>query len=304
MLDGPSDKFRIPPRRAGPRADPAPGARSVPPTSRSVWQTGVRYGRVTAVTESPTIPASFDAAADLEQITEATAHLLATVADTTDEQLREPSLCDGWTRGHVLAHIARNADGLSNMLNTAATGEVTPMYESDDKRNADIEAGSSRPVAEQLADLRESAGRFVEAYATAQAAGHWDAPVYRTAGATPYPAHQLPGKRLGEVLIHHVDLDLDFTPAHWSDTFTDRWFTDALARFQTRPEFPALRLDVEEEDQVYGVKADPQDAGVVIVRGPKRALLAWLLGRASGDGLVAVIPAGGRGPLPKLPAWA
>jgi maleylpyruvate isomerase len=263
-----------------------------------------RYGRVTAVTESPTIPASFDAAADLEQITEATAHLLATVADMTDEDLGRPSLCAGWTRGHVLAHIARNADGLSNMLNTAATGEVTPMYESDDKRNAEVEAGSSRPVAEQLADLRESAGRFAEAYAAAQAAGNWNAPVHRTPGSVPYPAYQVPAKRLGEVLIHHVDLDLDFTPAHWSDTFTDMWFADALARFEARPDFPALRLDAEEEDHVYGVKATPEDTGVVVVRGPKRALLAWLLGRASGDGLVAVIPAGGRGPLPKLPAWA
>jgi maleylpyruvate isomerase len=259
------------------------------------------------VTDSPTIPAatpaSFDAAAGLEQITEATAHLLATVAELTDEDLRQPSLCEGWTRGHVLAHIARNADGLSNMLNTAATGEVTPMYESNEKRNADIEAGSSRPVAEQLADLESSAARFAEAYATAQAAGNWNAPVYRTPGASSYPAYEVPTKRLGEVLIHHVDLDLDFTPAHWSDAFTDRWFADALARFQTRADFPALRLDAEEEDHVYGVKADPEDKGVVVVRGAKRALLAWLLGRASGDGLVAVIPAGGRGPLPKLPAW-
>ena len=256
------------------------------------------------MTESPTIPASFDAAAGLEQITEATAHLLDTVAEMTDEDVRQPSLCEGWTRGHVLTHIARNADGLSNMLNTAATGEVTPMYASDAKRNADVEAGSSRPVAEQLADLRESAGRFTEAFAAAQAAGNWDAPVYRTPGATPYPAYLLPTKRLGEVLIHHVDLDLDFTPAHWSDAFTDQWFADALERFETRADFPALRLDAEEEDHVYGVKAAPEDTGVVVVRGPKRALLAWLLGRASGDGLVAVIPAGGRGPLPKLPAWA
>lgn len=261
------------------------------------------------MTDSPTIPAtfavpaSFDAAAGLEQITEATAHLLATVAELTDEDLRRPSRCEGWTRGHVLAHLARNADGQSNMLNTAATGEVTPMYASDEKRNADIEAGSSRPVAEHLADLRSSAARFAEAYAAVQAAGTWGAPVYRTPGAAPFPAYQLPAKRLGEVLIHHVDLDLDFTPAHWSDAFTDQWFADALARFQDRPDFPALRLDVEEEDHVYGVKAAPEDKGVVVVRGPKRALLAWLLGRASGDGLVAVIPAGGRGPLPKLPAW-
>jgi maleylpyruvate isomerase len=255
------------------------------------------------VTESPTIPASFDAAADLEQITEATAHLLATAAELTDEELRRPSLCAGWTRGHVLAHIARNADGAANMLNTAATGEVTPMYESNEKRNADIEAGSSRTAAEQLADLRESAGRFAQAYAAARAADRWSAPVRRTLDAEPMPAFRVPGNRLGEVLIHHVDLDLDFTPAHWSDAFTDRWFADALHRFAGRDGFPALRLDVEEEDKVYGVKAAPDDAGVVVVRGPKRALLAWLLGRASGDGLVAVIPAGGRGPLPKLPAW-
>lgn len=256
-----------------------------------------------ATPATPATPVSFDPAADLEQITEATAHLLDTVGGLTDEDLRQPSRCEGWTRGHVLAHIARNADGMANMLNTAATGEVTPMYESDAKRNADIEAGSSRPVAEQLADLRASAGRFAEAYAVAQAADNWNAPVQRTPGADPIPAYQVPAKRIGELLIHHVDLDLDFTPAHWSDAFTDQSFADALARFEARPDFPALRLDVEEEDHVYGVKADPQDSGVVVVRGPKRALLAWLLGRASGDGLVAVIPAGGRGPLPKLPAW-
>ncbi|WP_194926645.1 maleylpyruvate isomerase family mycothiol-dependent enzyme [Catenulispora pinisilvae] len=255
------------------------------------------------MTESPAIPASFDAAADLEQITEATAHLLTTVAELTDEELRQPSLCDGWTRGHVLTHIARNADGLSNLLNSAATGEVTPMYESNDKRNADIEAGSSRPVAEHLADLRESAGRFAEAFAGAQAAGHWDTLVYRTVGAEPISAYEVPGKRLGELLIHHVDLDADFTPAHWSDAFTDDWFAKTLERFGSRADTPALRLDVEEEDTVYGVKADPEDKAVVVVRGPKRALLGWLLGRASGDGLVAVIPAGGRGPLPKLPSW-
>ena len=258
---------------------------------------------IPATPATPATPASFDPAADLEQITEATAHLLDTVAELTDDDLGAPSLCEGWTRGHVLAHIARNADGHANMLNTAATGEVTPMYASDDKRNADIQAGSSRPVAEQLADLRESAARYAEAYAAVQAADRWSAPVFRAPGGEPLPAYTVPGKRLAEVLIHHVDLDLDFTPAHWSDAFTDRSFADTLARFEARPDFPALRLDAEEEDHVYGVKADPDDKGVVVVRGPKRALLAWLLGRASGDGLVAVIPAGGRGPLPKLPAW-
>lgn len=256
------------------------------------------------MTDSATpVPASFDAPALLAQISEATGHLLTSAAELTDEELRGPSLCEGWTRGHVLAHLARNADGHANMLNTAASGKVTPMYESDEKRNADIEAGSSLSGAELLADLRESAGRYAEAYAAADAAKAWGAPVYRTPGADPMAAFQTVGKRLAEILIHHVDLDADFTPAHWSDSFTDTTFADALARFADREDFPPLRLDVEEEDVVYGLRSEPGDPQVPTVRGPKRALLAWLMGRASGDGLVAVPPGGGREPLPKLPAW-
>jgi maleylpyruvate isomerase len=269
-----------------------------------MWQMRAGCGRVTAVTESSTaVPASFDPAAELAQISDATAHLLTTAADLTDEELRGPSLCAGWTRGHVLTHLARNADGLANLLNTAATGEVTPMYESNDKRNADVEAGSSRGAAELRADLRESAQRFAEAYAAAAKAENWGAPVYRTPGAEPFPAFEVPGKRIGELLIHHVDLDADFTPAHWSDAFTDRSFARTLERFENDADFPPLRLDVEEEDEVYGIKAASGDAAVLTVRGPKRALLAWLMGRASGDGLVAELPEGGRGPLPELPAW-
>lgn len=256
------------------------------------------------MTESSTaVPASFDPAAELAQIADATGHLLTTAADLTEEELRGPSLCPGWTRGHVLTHIANNADGLANLLNTAATGKVTPMYASDEKRNADIEAGSSRPGPELLASLRESAQRFAEAYAAAAKADGWGAPVYRTPGAEPYPAFEVPGKRIRELLIHHVDLDADFTPAHWSDAFTDDCFTDTLERFADEENFPPLRLDVEEEDKVYGVKAAADDASVLTVRGPKRALLAWLLGRASGDGLVAALPEGGRGTLPELPSW-
>jgi maleylpyruvate isomerase len=269
-----------------------------------MWQTGPRCERVTRVTDLTTaVPASFDPAAELAQISDATAHLLTTAAELTDEDLRGPSLCAGWTRGHVLTHIARNADGLANLLNTAATGEVTPMYASPAKRNADIEAGSSRDAAAQLADLRESAERFAQAYAAAAAADRWGAPVYSLPDAEPYPAFKVPGKRLGELLIHHVDLDREFTPAHWSDAFTDACFADTLTRFEDREGLPPLRLDAEEEDVVYGLNAAADDASVLTVRGPKRALLTWLLGRSSGDGLVAERPGSGREPLPELPSW-
>src|SRR5256885_15091039 len=60
----------------------------------------------------------------------------------------EPSLLPGWTRGHVLTHVARNGDGLGNLLRWARTGTETPMYASREARRADIEAGAGRSAAE------------------------------------------------------------------------------------------------------------------------------------------------------------
>src|ERR1017187_7981403 len=84
----------------------------------------------------------------LDRLGAATARLLATSAGFTDAQVREPSLLPGWTRGHVLSHVARNADSLGNLLRGAATGAQIPMYASTQARDADIEAGAGRGAAE------------------------------------------------------------------------------------------------------------------------------------------------------------
>jgi len=88
------------------------------------------------------------------RIAESTGRLLATAAELTDDQAREPSLLPGWSRGHVLTHLARNADGLRNLLIWARTGVVTPQYPSGQARDAAIEPGAGRPAAGQLARQR------------------------------------------------------------------------------------------------------------------------------------------------------
>src|SRR5213080_825186 len=93
----------------------------------------------------------------LARVGAATDRLMATAAALSDAQAREPSLLAGWSRGHVLTHIARNADGLVNLLRWARTGTQTPMYASAESRAADIEAGAGRPAADLAADVRESA---------------------------------------------------------------------------------------------------------------------------------------------------
>ena len=53
-------------------------------------------------------------------------------------QVTEPSRLPGWTRGHVLSHLARNADALVNLLTWARTGVETVMYASAEARDEEI----------------------------------------------------------------------------------------------------------------------------------------------------------------------
>ena len=87
--------------------------------------------------------------------------LLATATGrSATTQAREPSLLPGWSRGHVLTHIARNADGLGNLLRWARPAprpRCTPVPRA---AATDIEAGAGRPAADLAADMRESAAAF------------------------------------------------------------------------------------------------------------------------------------------------
>src|SRR6266487_6753291 len=98
----------------------------------------------------------------LARVGAATDRLLATAAALSDTQLREPSLLPGWSRAHVLTHIARNADGLANLLTWARTGIETPQYESFEARDAQIAQGAGLPTAEIIADLSRSSQEFID----------------------------------------------------------------------------------------------------------------------------------------------
>ncbi|WP_241780552.1 maleylpyruvate isomerase family mycothiol-dependent enzyme, partial [Streptomyces wadayamensis] len=81
-----------------------------------------------------------DPVRDLTRLDEATARLLTVAGTLDDAALAEPSRLPGWTRGHVLSHLARNADALLNVV------AGRPMYASAEARDADIEAGATLPA--------------------------------------------------------------------------------------------------------------------------------------------------------------
>jgi maleylpyruvate isomerase len=65
-------------------------------------------------------------------------HLGTALGRLTDEEFGGPSLLPGWTRAHVLAHLAGNADAQVNFLTWARTGVETPPYASDEARDQEI----------------------------------------------------------------------------------------------------------------------------------------------------------------------
>ncbi|MEU7976190.1 maleylpyruvate isomerase family mycothiol-dependent enzyme [Micromonospora sp. NPDC049089] len=227
------------------------------------------------------------------EVDAATRRLLRTAASFDAADLAAASLLPGWTRGHVLAHVARNADGFVNLLTAARTGAALPMYASLDARTADIEAGSSRPPAAHLDDLRRTADLFAEAVA-AMPADAWAATVQARKG--PWPAALLVWGRLREIEVHHLDLAADYRAADWSETFAHRLLREAASHHATGPTPPSmvLRLDGSEHEVVIGERV-----GAPVVAGSAPDLAVWLIGRADGT-LLSVTP---DGPLPTPPEW-
>lgn len=228
--------------------------------------------------------------ADLKRLQRETDMLLANVASFTDEEIRRPSQLEGWTRGHVITHLARSAEAFGRVLDNALTGGNEPMYASMEERNAQIEAGASRPAKEQFADLQQAHEAFMQrARALIDTP---DAAEEVQLGGRTFASHALPNLRCAEVVIHHQDLDATFE-LHEADPDSQ---LDALNSvvwtLQGKPETPGLTVTTYEGDElVIG-------AGSTTVIGERDAMVDWLA-----RGHAERVRTTDGAPLPQLPTW-
>jgi maleylpyruvate isomerase len=165
---------------------------------------------------------------------DASARLLATLDVLDDATARRPSRLPDWTVGHVVTHLARNADSHVRMMDAAIAGRVADQYEGGlEGRAADIAAGAGRPAAELVADLHRAIddldamwGRVpIEVWATGQG---------RMGNGELCPCAELPSRRWREVEIHRVDLGLGGEPADWPDAYVELELPKALAQLPDR----------------------------------------------------------------------
>lgn len=217
-----------------------------------------------------------------------TQKLLAGLATLSDEALTAPTALPGWTRRHLLSHVAANADALRNLVYWARTGEERRMYVSNKQRDADIAKGSQLPAAELRAWLESSAKALAEDLATLPGQA-WDAKVVTAQGLT-RSASEIPWMRDREVYIHAIDLGAGTAWTDLPTEFLTELLDDVAARRSSKGGGPALLAAATDTGHTWEVAG----AGTPLpVSAPLAALAAYLTGR----------PAPALKAAPTLPAW-
>ena len=192
--------------------------------------------------------------------------LLAAVDELDDESLTEPSALPGWTRSHVVAHLALNARSHVGLFAAAARGEQAEQYPGGGPaRSLAIEEWSTRDPGALRTDLRRAVYELEGAWASASAEA-WQGTGIAPSGAV-VPIADLAFLRWRETLVHTVDLDIgigfDAWPALWVRLELDR---QRMAWAASHP---------------MGLTQLPAAANAL----DDRTRLAWLLGRIEVEGL-------------------
>jgi maleylpyruvate isomerase len=181
-----------------------------------------------------------------------------------ESDVRRACLLPGWTIGHLLTHVARNADSHRARAEAAAEGVVVDQYEGGYAgRAAAIDLGAGRPAPELIEDVNTSALALDETWRAVPDFA-WEN-VSRDVSGRERPLFALPARRWQELEVHLVDLGIGPTFADWPEEFV----TDRLPELRTNMK---VRLPEGEVPPAEG-SLDARDE------------LAWLYGRLSRPGL-------------------
>lgn len=211
-----------------------------------------------------------------EALAGATDQLIDTVDSLADDRFAEPSLLPGWTIGHVVAHLALNAEGLTGSLRGVAAGEPVPMYASGEARDGDIEALTAEGPEELRTRLSVGCAFLAEEIAMLDPR-HDDTMFERVPGQLFFRTGSMPLLRLREVEIHHADLGVGYSHRDWPGETVVRFLDHSAASYAGTP-FTAHATDLD-RDWEFG-------SGGPTVAGPASALAWWSTGR-SAEGLTA-----------------
>jgi maleylpyruvate isomerase len=223
---------------------------------------------------------------DLSRLGRETEMFLATTASLSDDELAAPSLCDGWRRADVVAHLASNGRALVKLVDWAVTGQEQAPYASMEARNQEIAELAGLPREALVETAREAAAYFAEQ--AQRLTGELAVEEVHLHGKV-IPATSIVALRIAEVVVHHHDLDTAWTIEE-ADPDSLLNALEAAVRTMRAKGAPGMTLVTEERDEwVIG-------DGALRVESDREGLLGWLA-RGDDENVEA------DGPLPVLPSW-
>lgn len=223
---------------------------------------------------------------DLSRLRRETDMFLATIESLADREMTEPTLCEGWDRAHVIAHLASNGNALVKLIDWAVTGEPAELYASPEAREQEIDELAALPKEELIQKVRDSADHFEEQCERLK--GEIKTEELDLHGK-PVPATSIPAVRVAEVVVHHHDLDTTWTIEE-ADPDSLLNAVEAAVRTMRAKNAPGMTLRTEERDEwVIG------DGGQEITS-DREGMLAWLA-RGDDEHIES------QGELPELPKW-
>lgn len=230
-------------------------------------------------------------------VDEGTELVFRSISVMDDGQFDRATELPGWTRKHLVAHLALNAQAIGNLMTWAGTGQVTPMYTSKEQREADIQEGA-RLGASELVEQFDRTARVLREQMDDLSPEQWTTQVLTAQGRT-VPATEAPWMRAREVMVHSVDLGSGIGFAELPRDFLVALCDDIVATRGTAARAgdagPALMVEAADAPLRWRVDGDGATTTVV-------GTLADLAGYLSGRTSSGVATVDGEQP-PELPAW-
>ncbi|MBT2565847.1 maleylpyruvate isomerase family mycothiol-dependent enzyme [Arthrobacter sp. ISL-85] len=244
-----------------------------------------------------TSPSPADLLSGIHQAADA---VTSDVSKLTDEDVKAPSALPGWTRGHVLAHVAGISNAMARQLEYAARGETIELYDGGmDGRNRAIDMAAGHDAATHREDVSAGLKRALRAFdalpgvkdSSANQTGWW-APISFRRGVVLDGGLAL----WRELVIHNADLLTGRGPETWSRPFCEHLF-----------DFLAARVPPEEKLLLQPLGLPPVSIGSgtrsTVVSGMVTDIAAWLAGRQPSLDSLRATAAGDGTDLPGLLPW-
>ena len=233
--------------------------------------------------------------AELHKAADAVSSLAAKL---TEADVPAPSALPGWTRGHVLAHIAGISNAMARQLEYAARGDTVELYDGGyDGRTKAIEMSAGHALQQHRADLDAALERALRAFDSLDAdsdagASGWRAPISYRGGAVLDGGLAL----WRELVIHAADLNTGRGPETWSRQFCEHLFT-----------FLAARVPEDQKLVLQPLGMPPATIGTggrsTVISGMVTDIAAWLAGREPSLGSLRASAAADGVDLPELLPW-